>query len=302
MTSRANFSRRFGWGSLSLGGTDARTCRTDVHYPAAVAQLSPKPLDLGRNITWSPSLTFSRTDDQNRPLPALLVLQPNGTTDTVAQLASNRVTALNLVTPLRVGSFNWSNTVTMQDTRLSGRTVDSLRQPNLDTPDPGDSITVYRAADGDFQTGLNWDTGINLPLMFRSTWKLQPTLGITNASTQSPFFAVRNRRTGGAWVTQKKRVQFSASLSPTLFFLSGGGLGPISRFRHSFSPLVRWDYAPAADVPEAFAEAVAGRAPHHCFEAMRVIRSRCRLRRAWRERAGPSQAIRLEHPPGSTGC
>lgn len=257
VTSSANFTKRFGWGSLSLGGNR----RQNLSDSTSTTQLpsltiSPKPLDLGRNITWSPGLSLVRTEDRNQPLAPLLVLRPDGGTDTLAQLANNRVTSLNFTTPLRIGSFNWSNTLTMQDTRLSGRQVDSLRQPDLTTPEPNDSVTVYTASGGTFQSGLNWDTGINLPLLFRSTWKLQPTIGITNASNQSPFFAVRNPTTGGAWIFQKKRVLLSASLSPTFFFLTSGGIGPVARFRHSFSPLVRWDYAPAADVPEEFARAI----------------------------------------------
>ena len=259
VTSSFNFTKRYGWGSLSLGGNR----RQNLSDSTSTTQLpsltiSPKPLDLGRNITWTPGLSLVRTEDRNRPLAPLLVFNPDGSTDTVPQVASNRVTSLNFDTPFRIGGFNWRNTLTMQDARLSGRQVDSLRQPDLTTPDPNDSVTVYTTAPGDFETDLNWDTGINLPLLLRSTWKLQPSVGITNASTQSPYYAVRNRETGGAWVFQKKRLLLSATLSPTFFFLSRGGIGPVTRFRHSFSPLIRWDYAPAATVPEAFARAVVG--------------------------------------------
>jgi sec-independent protein translocase protein TatC len=257
VTSQVNFSKRFGWGTVSLGG-NRRQSLSDSTSTTQLPSLaiSPKPLDLGRDITWSPSLTFSRTVDANRPLAPLLVLQSDGTVDTVPQLADNRNMQLNFTTPVRFGTFNWTNVLTMQDTRLTGFQSDSLRQPNLDTPDPFDSVTVYRSAAGDFQTGFNWNTGINLPLLFRSTWKLQPSILVANASTQSQFFAVRNRSTGGAWVFQKKRLELRATLSPTLFFLSGGGIGPFSRFRHSISPQVAWDYQPAADVPEAFARAI----------------------------------------------
>jgi sec-independent protein translocase protein TatC len=257
ITSSVNFTKQFNWGSLTLGG-NRRQSLSDSTSTTQLPSLtiSPKPLDLGRNITWSPGLSLVRTEDRNRPLAPLLLLRPDGTTDTVAQLANNRVTSLSFQTPLRMGSFTWRNSLSMQDTRLSGRQVDSLRQPDLSTPEPNDSVTIYRTAGGDFQSGLNWDTGINLPLLFRSTWKLQPTIGVTNASTQSQFFGVRNRSTGGAWVFQGKRLLFSASLSPTFFFLSRGGIGPVARFRHSISPLIRWDYAPGADVSEAFARAV----------------------------------------------
>jgi lipopolysaccharide transport LptD-like protein len=57
-------------------------------------------------------------------------------------------------------------------------------------------------------------------------------------------------------VQQGKRFRFGASASPTLFGFYPG-IGPISRIRHSFSPIVTYNYEPAADVSEEFARAIA---------------------------------------------
>jgi hypothetical protein len=57
-------------------------------------------------------------------------------------------------------------------------------------------------------------------------------------------------------VQQGKRFRFGATASPTLFAFFPG-IGPLSRIRHSFSPVINWNYQPAADVPEEFARAVA---------------------------------------------
>lgn len=257
ITSSVNLTRRFNWGSLSLGGTR----RQNLSDSTSTTQLpsltiSPKPVDLGRLITWSPGLSLVRTLDENRPLSPLLAFRPDGGVDTLPQALDSRVTALTFDTPLRLGSFNWRNTIMVQDQSLSGRQTDSLVLADLTTPDPADSFVVYTVAAGSFQTGFNWETGVNLPLLFRGSWKLQPTIGVTNVATQTPFFAIRNQRTDGTWVFQSKRPLFSASLTPTFFGISSGGLGPITRFRHSISPLFRWDYAPAADVPEDFARAI----------------------------------------------
>jgi LptD protein len=100
---------------------------------------------------------------------------------------------------------------------------------------------------------LDWDTGINLPVLFRGSWKLQPTVGISNAT--SGAFAIRNRSTNGSWVQQGKRFSFGATASPTLFAFFPG-IGPLSRIRHSLSPVVTWSYEPAADIPEEYARAV----------------------------------------------
>jgi hypothetical protein len=66
-------------------------------------------------------------------------------------------------------------------------------------------------------------------------------------NTTSGPYLIRNRNTGGEFVSQGKRLQYSAGISPTLFGLFGG-IGPVARIRHSISPSLSWAYAPAADV------------------------------------------------------
>jgi hypothetical protein len=85
-------------------------------------------------------------------------------------------------------------------------------------------------------------------------------VGIQNSTGGS--FALRNRYSGGDFVTQGKRLSFSASISPALFGFFPG-IGPLSRIRHSLSPSLRWAYAPKAKVPEAYARALdpTGRQP-----------------------------------------
>ena len=40
-----------------------------------------------------------------------------------------------------------------------------------------------RIFNGDFSTGIDWDTGINLPVLFRGSWKVQPAVGIANTTS-----------------------------------------------------------------------------------------------------------------------
>ena len=87
-------------------------------------------------------------------------------------------------------------------------------------------------------------------MLFRGSWKLQPSLGIANTTSGQPF-ALRNRNTGGAWVQQGKRFRFGVSSSPTLFAFFPG-IGPLQRIRHSFSPVITYNFEPAADVPEEY--------------------------------------------------
>ncbi|HEU5050441.1 MAG TPA: twin-arginine translocase subunit TatC [Gemmatimonadales bacterium] len=250
ITSSANFTKRFGWGSIALGG-NRRQNLSDRSWTSQLPSLtvSPKPVNFGRSVTWSPGLSLVNNESRS----TLLIPNAAGGIDTVEGGIRARATNLGLETPLRIGAFNWRNSLSVVDQTDRGRVVTTVRRPNLDTPDPNDSLNVSRITGSDFSTGLNWDTGINLPILFRNTWKIQPAVGITNAT--SGFFGIRNARTGGAWVFQGKRPQLSATMTPT-FFGRFGGIGPLTAIRHAISPTVRWSYSPAADVSEEFANAV----------------------------------------------
>lgn len=255
--SSVNFSRRFTWGAFNLGGRRSQSLSNQsITQTLPTLNISPKPLDLARNITWSPALSFSRDQVLNSPLPILVVANGLGGLDTVRTTGDTRTTAFSLDTPLRFGGFNWRNAVRLNDRLDTGRKTTTFKIENPNTPGiPDDSITVSQTVDGDFQTGLDWDTGINLPTIFRSTFKLQPVLGVDNIVTGSPF-AIRNRNTGGDYVVQGKRFSLSMSAAPTLFGFFPG-FGPVGRIRHSISPILSWTYRPSADVPLDYARAIA---------------------------------------------
>ena len=255
ITSALNFTRRFGWGSLTLGGNRRQSLNdrsVTTQFPALT--ISPKPIDLSRNITWSPSVRFTRDEAKNTPHGFFVVANALGGLDTVAATEDTRVSAFNLDTPLRFGGFNWRNSIGVTDRLSRGRQTFTFKEDNTATPQPGDSVTVTQVVDGAFATGVDWNTGINLPTLFRSTFKLQPSLGIDNVVTGQPF-ALRNRNTNGDYVVQGKRFAFSMSASPT-FFGFVGGIGPIARIRHSISPVLNWTYRPAADISPEFARAI----------------------------------------------
>ena len=254
MNSAANFTKRFNWGNISLGGNRRQTIGTDqVSMELPSFAVTPKPLDLSNSITWSPTLTFRNQLDSD-PKTYLTFPTMGGGIDSVEQTPSRRLSTLNMATPLRVGSFTWQNNVVVTD-GFNEKVVGVVTKiPNPNTPDPTDSVTVDQTLASTFNTTINWDTGINLPLLFRSTWKLTPSIGVTNR-TAGPF-AIRNERTDGGFVVQGKRLTFGLAIAPTIFGRFGG-IGPMSAIRHSFSPLLNWSYAPEATVPAEFARAVA---------------------------------------------
>lgn len=253
VSSQLALEKRYRWGTVTLGGNRRQNLSdnsSSTQLPAL--NLSPKPIDIGRNLTWSPALSLTNDLTANTRLPNLLLARPDGRVDTVRQVGSSRITALNLATPLRIGSFNWTNSVSVVDSSSTGRRVVTFGVP--DPANPADSVTVSQVLGGGFGTGIDWQTAFNLPVLFQRTWKLVPSVGVTN-KTAGPF-ALRNRNTGGGFVVQGKRFNFTLSSSPT-FFAFLPGIGPLARIRHSLSPQIVFSYAPAASVSPEYARAIA---------------------------------------------
>lgn len=255
--SSANFTKRYPWGQLTLGG-NRRQSLTDgsVQQQFPALTFAPIPIDIASNITWSPAVTF--TQDRSLDVPVsqkLLVTRPDGTLDTLGTVTNSRTTNFALSTPLRFGGFTWSNSVSVNDFYTDGTKTETGKVPNDATPDPNDSVSVTRVTDGDFRTGIDWNTGINLPVLLRGSWKVTPGLSVTNAAS-GPFL-LRNRYTHGDFVAQTKRPTLSLTSNPT-FFARFPGFGPIQAIRHSVLPTFAWNYSPETDIPEAYARAAAG--------------------------------------------
>ena len=255
ITSSLNFSKRYGWGTVTIGGNRRQSLSDgSVQQLLPALTISPASIAIGSNITWSPGLSVTNNTTSKVRLGPLAQALPGGGVDTLSQLGSTRQTTLDFQTPVRIGAFNWQNSLRVEDDQSTGRDTVAFRIDDPTTPNPTDSTVVTQVFGGNFSTKLDWDTGINLPVLFRGSWKLQPSVGIANTTGES--FMVRNRNTNGAFVHQGKRFRFSASASPTLFaFYPGFGLA--SRVRHSLSPTLSWNYSPAATVPEDFARAIA---------------------------------------------
>jgi hypothetical protein len=60
ITSSLNFSKRYGWGTLTLGGNRRQNLSDgSVQQLLPAVTLSPVPIALGADITWSPGLSFT---------------------------------------------------------------------------------------------------------------------------------------------------------------------------------------------------------------------------------------------------
>jgi hypothetical protein len=249
--SRVNFQQRFSWGSLSVGGNRTQSLsQAQVTMTLPVVAFTPNPIAISQDATWSPSFNLSNALLSHGPStgPAANTLFSGVPGDSSVRFADSRQTSLQLATPLRIGRWNWNNALSLVDQWSNQRVVDTIA-------DPADTTRrLVRTYDQSFETDIDWSTGINLPLLLQGSWNLQPSVNIVN-TTSGPYM-VRNRYTGGAFVTQGKRLGYSLALAPTFFGLFPG-FGPVARIRHSISPSLSWSYAPAADIPVAYARAVA---------------------------------------------
>ena len=112
ITSSVNFSKRYGWGTVTLGGNRRQSLSDgSVQQLLPALTISPASIDLGSNITWSPGLSLTNNTSSKTPLNPMVQILPGGGLDTVDQTGSSRITAFNLDTPLRFGSFNWQNSI-----------------------------------------------------------------------------------------------------------------------------------------------------------------------------------------------
>ena len=253
--SSANLNRQFKWGNVALGWTRSQNVTNGSGSRTEPSlSISPKPLDFGSNVTWSPDLNFNRDVSFRQPLPSVLVARGlGGQVDTLKVTGGSRVSRFTMKTPLRIGGFQWQNSVSLIDADSAGLREEVVKLPNEATADPTDSISVRRVRGGGFGSEFDWQTGINLPIVFRTSWKVTPSVGIANI-TSGPF-AVRNERTDGQFVRQGKRLQFGVSVSPT-FYGFFPGIGPLAKIRHTIQPSLTYSYSPAAAVPIDFARAI----------------------------------------------
>lgn len=253
--SSLNFTKRLRWGNITLGGNRSESI-TDGSGTMTLPSLSISPHDfaLSRLITWSPNLQINNELQFKQPIVPGLILG-NGSLDTSRTTGHSRRTTVTLPTPLRIGQFMLNNNITLNDVQLVGRVTRTIRRPDSTTADPNDSVTVLLTREGSFTSGIDFNTGVNLPQLLRNSWKVTPTVGITNIVVNYPLF-YRSEATNGKWVTQGKKLQFRLAAAPNFYALTRGAFGPAARLRYALSPQLSFDYAPKATLPSEFAKAL----------------------------------------------
>ena len=253
VSSNLNFDKRYSWGAVNIGGSRSQDLsQNNVTQTFPTISVTPTGVAITPWMTWSPRFTYSNQQRFHFHTGTLLVPSAPGDslpTDTVSLFNSDRQTSITFDTPLRVGRWNWNNSLTVLDTRVAGRQEFAL-------PIVGDTTGALRRVlfDKTFDTRIDWSTGINLPPLLSGTWKLQPGVAILNTTSAGPFM-LRNQFTHGDFVRQGKRLAFSLGATPT-FFGFFPGFGPFSRIRHTIAPSISYQYAPGARVDSAYAHAL----------------------------------------------
>jgi len=252
ISSQANYQTKIGPAAISLGGT-----RTQYPGRNEVAQSFPNfgitvpTLSLTPWLDWTPGFNF-QTDqrlniDQAGEFTYRYLIRPDGTKDSVRLKRNTRNTGSSFQTPLKIGGFSWSNSFTMRDQEINAPATIVVVDVN------DSSIRIPRVFAKTFSTELDWQTGISLPSFLQGSLKISPSVNFQNVDGHA--FWVRSEQSGGKFVHQTKRAVAGLSASPTLFALFPG-FGSVTRFRHSITPFLAYNYAPAADISTEFLRAL----------------------------------------------
>jgi hypothetical protein len=249
--SHVNYQQKFGPASFSIGG-DRRQYpgRDEVTQNFPNFSISTPTIGVTRWLDWTPSLNVA---NQQQFKVAQIgefgfrFFQRNGVRDSTVVKSDARVTNLSLESPIKIFGFSLSNSFRVADQENNA----PVRIPIVDQDDP--TVKTDRVFARTFSTEIDWQTSFGLPTLFRNSFKVSPSVSITNVDPRG--FWVRTEQTGGRYVHQSKRLSYALSSSPTIFGLFPGIFG-ISRFRHSITPGLSFQYSPAATVSREFLAAL----------------------------------------------
>ncbi len=251
IASQANLVRQQGPLSINLGGSQTQypgRDQIDRRFPSL--NVASKPLTIGEWFVLTP--TFALANSENLNLDAVGDFQwrytsgPGGLDSTRLQ-RNKRQTSMTLATPFKIFDFQVQTDFRYNDALDDFPSIRTIVDPN----DPTQKIDrVYART---FLSTADYGLSIGLPSFFKGTWNLGPVVSLSNPVQAGSF--VRSERTNGEWVSQAKRVNYGAGVSPTFFRLLPG-FGFSERIRHSVSPTLSWSYSPAIDVNDAYLRAL----------------------------------------------
>lgn len=253
-TIRSSFSYtdKLGPATLTLGGNRVQyPGRQQVDQQLPSLSVNTGPLGVASWLTWTPSLSFSESDnlhiDQAGTFTSRFLPGTNGRLVDTVPLKRNRFyREITIGSPIRIFGVDLSNNLTIRDA-LNDFPEEKPFYPNADS-----TLKQMRVFRNTFRTDIDWNPGFTLPPLFQNRFKISPSVSLQNVDG-NPFW-VRTEQSGGRFVHQSKRLVYSLSAAPTVFGL-WPGFGPFRRLRHAISPVVSYSYAPRANVSDAYLQA-----------------------------------------------
>jgi hypothetical protein len=251
ITSNASYDTKIGPAAFSLGATRAQhPGRTQVEQGFPSISITVPTLSPVSWLEWTPAFSLNTNQtlniDQGGEFPYRYITGVNGQRDSVRRIRDQRTTSSRFETPVRIAGFTWTNSFSLND--LEDDQPSTVKVHNVNDS----SITVPTVFAKTYRTDLDWQTGISLPSFLQSSLKLTPSVSFGNVDPSS--YWVRSELNGGKLVHQSKRATFGLGASPTLFALFPG-FGPVTRFRHSITPVITYTYAPTGTISDEFLRA-----------------------------------------------
>ena len=252
ITSSASYDTKIGSAALSLGGSRAQhPGRGEVNQTFPTFSLSAPTIGVTKWLDWTPSFNFQTHQDLNIDETGEFAYQfftnTSGAPDSLRRKRNARNTTSGFSTPLKIGGFSWSNSFSLNSTEVD--------EPlTIVVVDPEDSSKkASRVFAKSFPTNLDWQTSFGLPSFMHGSLNLSPSISLENVDGSNGFW-VRSHLSGGQFVHQSKRPSMNLSAAPTLFALFPG-FGPVTRFRHSITPVISFSYAPSGNLSTEFLRA-----------------------------------------------
>lgn len=254
--SSMSYQDKIGPASLTVGATQTQfPGRTQIERTLPKVTITTPPLSLGKALTWTPRFEFAENAqlniDQGLQLDTRIVTDASGTVIRTDSLRPDRRDRLISVgTPVTIFGWQLENNFTIRD-ELKEYPEELEFFPGADSARR--ELRVYGQT---YETAIDWNPTFTLPVpgFLQSRFKIAPSVSLQNVDGGQPFW-VRNQFTGGRYVNQAKRLTYGVSTTPTIFGILPG-FGPFQRFRHTISPTISYQFAPAKTVSDEFLEAI----------------------------------------------
>jgi lipopolysaccharide assembly outer membrane protein LptD (OstA) len=243
-----SYQTKFGPAQINVGGNRTQypgRTQVDMNFPSL--SVTTGTFEKGF-ASWTPSLRLAIAQtqriDQGIQFPFVYNATSTGGLDSSRFRADRRNLQFGFETPIKLGYFNWQNSFSvteMLNDYPEQRTVTAVNDTSQK------STRVYART---YQTNIDWRTSFNLPTVLQGTWNLSPSIQVSNIDERSGLW-VRTQYSGGAYVSQAKRLSYALSTTPTLYgFLPGFGLA--ERIRHTISPGLSYSFSPTASVSDQY--------------------------------------------------